>query len=414
MNVLYLDSSKMLHNIMSKVVTECGHTYIAAFTLTEGAKSIESEYIDLIIMGLEFPDGNSFKLIRSITKKRKIPIPVIVMSSNFSVTIRKELFELGIFDYILKSDLTFERFARYFNMIAKTDEVQQYLKSLKIAVLDDSQTVISFVKTIFELNSLTEIVLVSDPVLFLESTNRFDLYIIDYILPGISGDAVISAVRRKNPEAIIICMSAISNDRTLSNVLMAGADDYITKPFDANIFMARIKVNIRSYLLNSKLKKTAITDGLTGAFNHAHSFHLLENTLRDAEKNKTEMTVLMLDMDDFKKLNDAEGHQAGDEALMTVAKTIQTTKRENDIFGRYGGEEFVMILPETGLEKAVQIAEEIRQKIELLVFSNPKILTTVSIGVAVREKGDRSEKIIGRADEKLYEAKRGGKNRVAV
>lgn len=414
MNVLYLDISTFLQNIMQRVVLQCGHTLLPATSLSLGRKLVAEKQIDLIIMGLEFPDGNAREFIHAMTKERKVPIPVIVMSSNNSVIIREELFSLGVFDFILKSDLKLERFSRYFSMLANTDELQRYMQSLKIAVLDDSKTFLSLVQTIFELNKLTGVRLFSDPEEFLTANESWDLYIIDYILPGVSGDSIIETIRTKNPEAIIICISGISNDGALSKVLMAGADDYMMKPFDANLFMARLKINVKSNLLNSKLKKAAITDGLTGAFNHAHSFFMLDQALQNAAKTNTELSVLMLDLDNFKKLNDSEGHQMGDEALVEISRTIQRIKRKTDILGRYGGEEFVLLLPDTGRVRALAVANKIRLAIATLNFSRPKLQVTVSIGMAVTVTGERSEQVIARADAKLYEAKNLGKNRVAV
>lgn len=414
LNVLYLDHSKLFHRIMHQVVTECGHNFISASKLSDGKEIIAKQKIGLIIMGLEFSDGNVNDFIVAVTRDSPRPIPVIVMSSNDSVSRREEIFALGVFDYILKSDLKPERFSRYFGMLARSDELQEYLRTLKIAVLDDSTTILSFVRTIFELNYLSQGDFFHDPEDFLASKTKYDLYIIDYILPGLSGDTVIESIRHNNPEAIIVCMSAIANDRTLSNALMAGADDYITKPFDADIFMARIKINLKSYLLKEKLKKAAVTDGLTGAFNHAHSFQLLERLIYDANRHNKDLALLMMDIDDFKKLNDTLGHQAGDEALVEISEAIRFMKRDRDIFGRYGGEEFILILPDTGRDKALEYAESVRAKIEGLLFSIPEIHTTVSVGLALLESGERAEKLIGKADAKLYTAKRSGKNRVAI
>jgi two-component system cell cycle response regulator len=159
------------------------------------------------------------------------------------------------------------------------------------------------------------------------------------------------------------------------------------------------------------LKKLTETDGLTGLFNRRFIFELMELLVRDSHAEENEFSVIMLDLDDFKKLNDTHGHVFGDRVLEVVARTIQGYARGSDIAGRYGGEEFLVILPGTGLEAAAKVAERIRQGVSELKFDIPGVKVTISGGVA-RFDGDTPTSLVERADKLLYKAKRGGKNRI--
>ncbi len=165
------------------------------------------------------------------------------------------------------------------------------------------------------------------------------------------------------------------------------------------------------------LKELSITDGLTGLYNHRHFKIELENAVKKADRYKHPMTLIMADVDFFKRYNDANGHGAGDMALKKIAEIFMKNTREVDLAARYGGEEFAVILPETGLEEAIKTADRIREKVSEEVFpfeeKQPDKDVTVSIGVALfPEEGRDAKSLIDAADKALYKAKGSGRNRV--
>lgn len=165
---------------------------------------------------------------------------------------------------------------------------------------------------------------------------------------------------------------------------------------------------------NYELEKQARYDKLTGVFNRGEFEIHAQEVLASAMRHKRKTTVLMLDIDFFKQVNDTYGHLLGDEVLRAVAQAIESAKRSEDIVGRYGGEEFSMVLPETDASGAEVVAERIRCSIEQLKFSNPDIKTSISIGgySTVPIKGDDLNNLINSADAALYRAKNEGRNRV--
>jgi diguanylate cyclase (GGDEF)-like protein len=165
---------------------------------------------------------------------------------------------------------------------------------------------------------------------------------------------------------------------------------------------------------NEKLERQAKTDGLTGLYNRRYLDKTLEGIFDEARHHNKALTVAISDIDFFKKINDRFSHQIGDEVLKAVAKIFQSSIRAKDIVARYGGEEFVCIFPETALDEAKQLAEQVRHNIEHHNWSeiHPELKVTLSIGLCADINYPNHEKMLSAADEKLYEAKHNGRNQV--
>jgi diguanylate cyclase (GGDEF)-like protein len=203
----------------------------------------------------------------------------------------------------------------------------------------------------------------------------------------------------------------------------AGADDYLTKPFHPQELRVRMRagrriLELQRELLDAReeLRVQATHDGLTGLWNRASILETLDKELARAQREGHPLTMLMIDLDHFKLVNDSHGHQAGDAVLREAARRIQSSIRRYDTAGRYGGEEFVVVLPATDLAGGMVQAERIRQTIagEGMTASGKLVEVTCSIGVCAwpaSRAGDAPVLIHG-ADEALYEAKRSGRNRV--
>ncbi|HRI70431.1 MAG TPA: GGDEF domain-containing protein [Polyangium sp.] len=166
---------------------------------------------------------------------------------------------------------------------------------------------------------------------------------------------------------------------------------------------------------HEEIYRMTIIDGLTQIYNKRYLYEALEREIVRGRRHERELCILMFDIDHFKRINDVHGHLAGDYVLKEVARVVQGRIRRDEVFGRYGGEEFTIILPETPLSGAVALAESLRQKVadHAFVFQADSIKVTISLGAALMEESDRTASdVIKRADEKLYQAKRTGRNRV--
>jgi len=262
--------------------------------------------------------------------------------------------------------------------------------------------------------------------------NPPQLILLDVMMPLMDGYEVSRRIKGDESLPYIPIILVTARDSTQDKVegLDAGADDYITKPINFPELEARVRSMLRIKrlqdeldqknreleLANRRLRKLSITDGLTELFNHRHVHELLREEFERSRRSGDPMAVAMLDLDRFKQINDTYGHPTGDVVLYETARIIRETAREIDMVGRYGGEEFIAILPGTDEEAAAQFAERVREAVAEHVFRDEanELRMTLSSGVASYpgEDVETPDLLLKRADEALYGAKEGGRNRV--
>uniref|UniRef100_A0A7C3EL40 diguanylate cyclase n=1 Tax=Gracilinema caldarium TaxID=215591 RepID=A0A7C3EL40_9SPIR len=412
LQIVHIDRSELFRKIMQEIILRCGHSVHSVATKKDALSYIANHPVDLIITALEFDDGDAESLILELPQSTKKDIPVVVVTSSDSLELRERLFSLGVVDYILKSEVDEDHFKHFFATLSAEDELSRFMRNMRIAILDDSPIILKVVHRILDMNSFRFVDFYGAPRNLLNSDKTYDLYLVDMILPDLSGDKVIQELRSRQPDSIIISMSQFTGEKSIATVLLAGADDYIHKPFDAASLLSRIKINVRSFQYKKRLELMAVTDGLTGLFNHRFIFERLEEETAKVARYGRPLSIIMLDIDNFKRVNDAFGHRAGDEVIQSVAHAIMACIRKTDVAGRYGGEEFLVLLPETGLASAKVVAEKIRSTVAQLRFETKELAITISAGVAEAQQGESYEAFINRADVNLYKAKRSGKNRV--
>jgi diguanylate cyclase (GGDEF)-like protein len=244
-------------------------------------------------------------------------------------------------------------------------------------------------------------------------------------MPGIDGLKFLAMLQSREDlrDKPVIMLTSHGDLNTKVRGLESGASDYITKPFEPEEMVARIRVHMQIKTLQDELRRSnqlllelAQTDPLTRLCNRRHLYEKLEIELNRCFRGTNPIALIMADIDHFKRVNDQFGHQVGDEVLTMVADLLQEELRTYDLAARYGGEEFCLVLPETDLEAASEVAERIRQRTEGLVFNTPmeNHKLTISFGVAAYDgtvEGSIDE-IIRIADDALYEAKKLGRNQV--
>ena len=257
--------------------------------------------------------------------------------------------------------------------------------------------------------------------------NSPDLILLDVMLPDIDGYEISRRLKGDDKLPFIPIILVTARDTTQDKVagLDAGADDYLTKPINFPELEARVRSMLRIKKLqdeielkNKELERLSISDGLTGLFNHRHIHALLNQEFERTERTGERITVAMFDLDRFKSVNDNYGHQSGDRVLEEMAEILRESAREIDRLGRYGGEEFMVLLPDTSIDDAEVFVERVRREVARRPFDigedKEPLRMTISAGIATfpHERVDSPETLVRLADEALYTAKTTGRNRV--
>jgi two-component system cell cycle response regulator len=303
----------------------------------------------------------------------------------------------------------------------------------KILLVEDDKIQAGVTKDYLEANGY-EVICVRDgkSAIKMAKTQHVDLILLDLILPDINGNEVARWLKlNEDTKGIPIIVLTVKSS-TIEKVagLEAGADDYLPKPYNEIELNARIYACLRTKALQDELRQKnsqlegvllkvetlAITDSLTELFNRRHFGNTIEKEFNRTIRYQSPTSCLMIDIDYFKKINDEYGHRAGDLVLKEIAKIIKSCIREIDTVARWGGEEFIVLLPETKQEDALQSAKRILEAISNHQFSGIPGKITVSIGLAsVPEASiDTADKLIHTSDLALYEAKDKGRNRIEV
>ena len=249
------------------------------------------------------------------------------------------------------------------------------------------------------------------------------LALLDWEMPGMNGLEVCRTIRDKNSSSppYLIILTSRGEKADIVAGLDAGANDYISKPYDNSELQARINVGRRMVVLQTELLDAknalaheAMHDSLTGALNRRAILEILSKELKRAARRQSALSIGMCDIDYFKQVNDTYGHQAGDVVLCGVVEAIQKCLRGDDLVGRYGGEEFLVVAPDSTGLKQEGVYERLRYQIDQLKVATRfgDVNVTVSIGVAGTDDGQTVDHLLAAADAALYRAKKAGRNRV--
>ena len=242
------------------------------------------------------------------------------------------------------------------------------------------------------------------------------LAILDWMMPEMDGVSICRKIREMVKDRYIYLIILTSRQETefVVEAINAGADDFISKPYSVEELQARLRVGRRISQLEQDLRLKATHDSLTGLYNRGTILDILRSAMARHQRNSYPVSIIFADLDHFKQTNDRYGHQAGDDVLREVAGRAKRVLRPYDSFGRYGGEELLIVLPECGDSGALAVAERVRAAIaDQPVMSNGgEIKASLSLGVATADRGTplHFEELISRADSALYRAKDMGRN----
>ncbi len=288
----------------------------------------------------------------------------------------------------------------------------------KLLVIDDSDPIHALLRVRLR-DEPVEIFSAVDGLAGLELARQVspDLILLDVDMPVTDGFTVCRELKRDsltNSVPVIFLTGASSTDEKIRG-LDAGAVDYITKPFDAAELRARVRAGLRTKFLLDLLSKKAMIDGLTGLWNRAHFDQRLATEISLAIRSVRPLSVIMADVDYFKRINDQFGHPCGDEVLRTIGQLLTESCRKEEVVCRYGGEEFGIIVPNSAAADAAGLAGRFNRVMASHEFTCRGTRTPLTCSFGVAElAGDRDCHIVERADQALYRAKQDGRNRVVT
>ncbi|GAA0362808.1 hypothetical protein GCM10009092_29020 [Bowmanella denitrificans] len=295
------------------------------------------------------------------------------------------------------------------------------LAKQRVLIIDDEKTNLKILSDI--LRDEVEVILAKDGPQGIRKAGEYapDLILLDVVMQDMNGFDVISHLKHDATTSAIpvIFITSLGDVSHEEKGLLLGACDYIQKPFHAAIVLARIKLHLQLGRQRLMLEKLANIDPLTSVANRRRYDEVLHKEWRVAVRNKAPLSLVMIDIDNFKQFNDRHGHAAGDRVLQEVAQTLnEQLKRPRDLLARYGGEEFVVLLPDIDRAGSMEVMENCRLAIQALQLDHPfcenRQNVTISIGgiTCSPTMKNRPEDSLKLADDMLYLAKHQGKNRV--
>ena len=287
----------------------------------------------------------------------------------------------------------------------------------KVLIVDDAPDTLEIIQKLLSYEGY-EIILAStgeEGVKRVEE-ERPEVVLMDINLPGIDGTEALRRIRRINPIQSVIMLTAFATVENAILALKEGATDFIKKPFENEHLIHIVNQSLEKYRtlkekekLEEEVRRLSITDDLTGLYNYRHFFKTLESELVRLKRQNTSLSLLMFDLDNFKRYNDSCGHLEGDRVLKKIGEIIKHSIRNNVDSGyRYGGDEFAALLIGATVDQALTIADRIRSSIEDSGFKD----ITVSIGLAEFREDFDLERFVKSADDAMYVAKGSGGNRV--
>ena len=424
--------------------------YFDVLTASSGYAALQiadTELPDVILLDVMMPRMDGFEVCRQLKSRRQtVDIPVVMVTALSDVASRLRGLEAGADDFLTKPVNDMALFARVRSLV-RLKRMMEELRvredicrqlggpgapaaapesSAQILIVDDDEFAVARMS-----ETLSPIATVRHASNCAEAwslvATDMDLVIASLSIQGSDALRFVSQCRA-NEASRQLPILLISEDRDLPRLakgLDLGANDYVTRPVDRNELQARTVTQILRKRLQDRLQKSyqrcielALTDPLTGLYDRAYLDRHLDELIKRVHQDGITAAVLMFDIDHFKQVNNTHGHDAGDDVLRELAARTLNSVRSVDLVARQGGEEFVVVMPETDLSIAAAVAERLRAAVAREPFTvkadGQNISITISVGVTSAAAGDDRKRMLKRADIALYMAKNQGRNRVVV
>ena len=408
--ILLIEDSMMVSRALSaNIRKELNVEVDSAYTLADAKARLASNHdYFAALVDLTLPDAPDGEALDEVLQWH---IPAIVMTASFSEEKRDELLERGLVDYIIKDSKT------SFNYVVSLLRRLYLNQFISVLVVEDSFTGMQFVTKQLRRWLLTvhEAADGAEALAILNKHPEIRMILADYHMPVMNGMELVKALREKKDkeELAIIGISAINEKSLSARFIKYGANDFLTKPFAPEELQCRINHNLETLELLAKLRETTYRDYLTQLFNRRYLFEKAEKQFRAAKSAGHPITMGVMDIDHFKRINDAHGHHAGDTVLRTISALFSEHFPDCITF-RLGGEEFGLIMLNIPFEVALTRIEQFQQDLKdtPMDLGHP-VYVTASFGVT-DELADQLDEMLQAADRLLYQAKQQGRDRICT
>lgn len=407
--ILIIEDNKALSKIIAKKMkTNLDFEIIQAYTYAQAEEIIEeNDDFFITLCDLNLPDAPNGEIVDFVLSNG---LPVIVLTGSIDDELREEMQAKEIVDYVYKGNI--EDVNYIFTLIKRLSKN----RDIKVMAVDDSLMIRKEVKRILQSQMFKILVAAhgEEALSYLENNKDIELVLTDFNMPVVDGVELTRQIREKydKDKMIIIAMTGNSEHLISAKFLKIGANDFINKPFSKEELVCRINNALDAKERLEMMSDMAHKDFLTKVYNRRYFFQEIESFY----KEKVPFAIAMLDIDNFKKINDTHGHDVGDSVIVALANLLRRSTKGADLVSRFGGEEFCVALRDVDKKQAIGFFAKLRKNIADLSLNigGKKIGFTVSIGVSFSDNESDIERLINRADSALYRAKNSGKNRVEI
>jgi len=410
--ILIVEDNKALSKLIAKKISQniafeidVAHTLKEAQTLV----STQGEYF-IALLDLNLPDAPNGEVVDYMIQKK---VPSIVLTANVDKKTRDEIVKKDVIDYVYKGNMDDVNYI--FQLIERLSKNREY----KVMIVDDSITMRNEIKRLLSLQMYKVFSAAhgEEALVYMKDNPDIKLVLTDYNMPVIDGFELTKTLREdySKMHMSIIAITASDDPMISSKFLKIGANDFINKPFTKEELVCRVNNAIESLEYIETISDMANIDFLTGARNRRSFFKEINAYVEECINSGEEFAVAMIDIDKFKDVNDAYGHDTGDIAIKELVRIITESIKGSDIVARFGGEEFCVLLKNIDKNSAVELFVRLRLKVSknIMMIDNQKIQYTISTGIAFNcDEG--VEEMLNQADMALYRAKNSGRNRVEI
>jgi len=411
--ILIVEDNKALSKlIIKKMESSLDFDIDAAYSFKEAQELVEksNDYF-VALLDLNLPDAPDGEVVDMILSHK---IPSIILTGSMDKEIREIILKKDVIDYVYKGNIDDVNYI--FTLIERLHKN----RDIKVMIVDDSMVTRSQIKSLLHHQMFKVLVAAhgEEALAFLKDNPDTKLILTDYLMPVIDGVELTKEVRKhysKN-QLSIIAMTASNQELISAKFLKIGANDFINKPFTREEIACRINNSLDALEYIAQIEDMAQNDFLSGLANRRYFFDEMREYFAEAKKNNEPFALGLIDIDNFKQINDTLGHRVGDTVIVELARVLKKYLTHEHFVARFGGDEFCVVLKNSEQKKALEFFIKLKSAISGLHIKTKEaqnVSITASIGVTFNDLGSLDE-MINQADQALYISKNNGKNRVEV